>query len=942
MFRGSTWKIWDFHLHTPYSVLNNQFGDPENEETWVKYYDRTETIAEEKDIVAIGITDYFTIEGFKRVREAQAEEGRLEGLWLFPNVEFRVDKIIYVGEKAKHPKRLNMHVLFSPELDPNDIEENFLHDLEFVYENEPFDKKKSRKLKINNLTSLGEKLKKQHPNFFGRDSFEIGCMNAVVQIDQIKEILDNQFRGNYLLVLAEDNLSALDWDGQDHATRKHLIQMSHAIFSSNPKSREFYLGKNHANFEDYIDEFKSPKPCIWGCDSHGFEERFLEPDEKRYCWIKADVTWEGLKQILHEPEDRVRVQDKSPEPDKSIYTLDNISVRQTKISETLEIEKVDFDLNPNLIAVIGGRGSGKTALLDLIASGFQEGEKLKELEQSFIHRLYFGDPGNHSGNNPIQVSIRFASEEIHQFEIPYPRDDNWFERSDIIYLTQNHFDEFSANPDRLNDHIINLIFEKFSEEKREFDALNKEIDHLEKEIQKINLETEQLETEVAENKDRAQKELKKKLGEEKDLIVRIEKTEGKQEGKVDVLRNLAREQEKLKIRRRIIEGALHNLSYLNQKIDIFDEEYRTNSTKINTELANLGYKKPKSLPTEITSLRAIQAQISTLESALVQKNVEGDERLQKLEEEIGELEGINKIIAELHQKLGSINQEIKDIQDLIEDITEKERLISELDESRFKKYESIFKKFIELRMYLQSMIDKFEKGKDLVLENLNFSALVDVKSYDLFIQTLGEKVDNRSHSEHDLREMLKEIVEHLLEVMNGDKTDPDLSEIITVLKEKPRSLKIKRATTSSELYNAWMKRYFGISLDIKFNNKMLRELSMGERAIVLLKILLSLDDKPLLIDQAEEHLDNRYIYSELMPAFRDAKTKRQIIVATHNANLVVNTDAEQVIVANYENGRLFYEAGTLENTSIRETIKTLLEGGDEAFRKREEKYGYIF
>jgi predicted ATPase len=117
---------------------------------------------------------------------------------------------------------------------------------------------------------------------------------------------------------------------------------------------------------------------------------------------------------------------------------------------------------------------------------------------------------------------------------------------------------------------------------------------------------------------------------------------------------------------------------------------------------------------------------------------------------------------------------------------------------------------------------------------------------------------------------------------------------------------------------------------------------MGERAIVLLKILLALDDKPLLIDQPEEHLDNRYIYHELVPAFRSAKTKRQIIIATHNANLVVNTDAEQIIIAEHSSGVLSYETGTLEDLRIRESITTILEGGADAFKKREEKYGFKF
>jgi ABC-type cobalamin/Fe3+-siderophores transport system ATPase subunit len=117
---------------------------------------------------------------------------------------------------------------------------------------------------------------------------------------------------------------------------------------------------------------------------------------------------------------------------------------------------------------------------------------------------------------------------------------------------------------------------------------------------------------------------------------------------------------------------------------------------------------------------------------------------------------------------------------------------------------------------------------------------------------------------------------------------------------------------------------------------------MGQRAIVLLKIILAYDDKPLLIDQPEEDLDNRYIYEHLVEAFKEAKNKRQIVIATHNANLAVNTDAEQIIVAKYDKGIISYELGTLENSKTQGDIKQILEGGDAAFRKREEKYGYIF
>nr|WP_049920112.1 ABC transporter ATP-binding protein [Halobiforma nitratireducens] len=119
----------------------------------------------------------------------------------------------------------------------------------------------------------------------------------------------------------------------------------------------------------------------------------------------------------------------------------------------------------------------------------------------------------------------------------------------------------------------------------------------------------------------------------------------------------------------------------------------------------------------------------------------------------------------------------------------------------------------------------------------------------------------------------------------------------------------------------------------------MEDLSLGQKGTVLLKILLAQDEKPLIIDQPEENLDNRFIYKTLKDAFKEAKKKRQVIIATHNANLVVNTDAEQVVVANYEENEISFTAGPLEDSEIREEVTTILEGGEQAFIQREEKYG---
>jgi len=123
----------------------------------------------------------------------------------------------------------------------------------------------------------------------------------------------------------------------------------------------------------------------------------------------------------------------------------------------------------------------------------------------------------------------------------------------------------------------------------------------------------------------------------------------------------------------------------------------------------------------------------------------------------------------------------------------------------------------------------------------------------------------------------------------------------------------------------------------------IEQLSPGTRGIVLLLLYLAIDgtdDRPLIIDQPEENLDPQSIFEELVARFREAKKRRQIIIVTHNANLVVNTDADQVIVASCGRHRpaqlpvKSYEAGGLENKRIRQRVCDILEGGEKAFKER--------
>jgi len=156
--------------------------------------------------------------------------------------------------------------------------------------------------------------------------------------------------------------------------------------------------------------------------------------------------------------------------------------------------------------------------------------------------------------------------------------------------------------------------------------------------------------------------------------------------------------------------------------------------------------------------------------------------------------------------------------------------------------------------------------------------------------------------------------------------------------------------------------FYKISYDLAYEGDNFKEMSDGKKAFVVLKLLLEFSDKscPILIDQPEDDLDNRAIFLDLVQYIKSKKIERQIILATHNPNIVVGADSECVIVANQnglksenqENKKFEYFTGSLENNSpydeshqyvlesqgIREHVCAILEGGDAAFKLRERKY----
>jgi predicted ATPase len=183
-------------------------------------------------------------------------------------------------------------------------------------------------------------------------------------------------------------------------------------------------------------------------------------------------------------------------------------------------------------------------------------------------------------------------------------------------------------------------------------------------------------------------------------------------------------------------------------------------------------------------------------------------------------------------------------------------------------------------------------------------------------------------------------------------TEAFLEEIMTSLEEdkrpggKPARVadQLRKGKSVLSLYD-WIfsLEYLKPRYELRMGTKELSQLSPGERGTLLLVfyLLVDKDDIPLVIDQPEENLDNQTVYELLMPCMKEARQRRQVFIVTHNPNLAVVCDAEQVVCASLDkanNYRMEYLSGSIENPTLNKAIVDILEGTRPAFKNRESKY----
>jgi len=913
--RGSEWRKWDLHIHTKGTSKNDNFASPDFNSFCVTMFKK----ALEKDIKAIGITDYFGLDNFKKVMSFvddiyscegfdEDEKSNIKNIFLLPNVELRILPATDSGGL------INIHCIFNPDSTLLEkLENDFFGTLEDSGGN---------KMNHAGLVALG---KSSDNNLDIDDAFKKGIEEFHLEPSNLIKLFKDKPELNQNVIIAvsnsnNDGASALQEHyklfenelGSLEAVRSNIYKLSDAIFSANPSDREFFLGnKNDCDEQLVINKCGSLKPCIHGSDAHT-EEKLFNPDGNRYCWIKADLTFEGLKQILCEPEDRVIIQANKPEEKSGYHVIKSIKIDSS-------ISKQTISLNSNLNTIIGGRSTGKSTLLQLIT-----------------HRI-----------NPNIPEIKPFVSDIPQESVNIIWQDNEENKDrDIEFFPQNHMHNIASNKEKKNKLIQDIVEEKYEDNLiRNYEkscinnksTLQNNIDDL----FKLQTDIDELTSNLKEKGDKSG--LEKEI---ENLQTKIKDSHQGEEFSEDELKEfeiLKKEIVELELMLNTLENDKNEIAILKEE-DLFDTSF---SYKLN-QLSELNAKAIQEMFDSIKQY-AIEQWSNDLTNKLTEVNtlIETYKNYIKNKKESAifnkgkiHLEQ-NKQYKELNDRLNIENKKLAEIISLQ----------IQIDKVNAQK-NTLFTIIIENHVIYVTKIDELVRVFTLVHDDIEIKiekTYLDDKCKGLLkdfinLQSQGRQnfVSNWGNAYlSDIRTTIEKFLNDSLEKKIELKSYKDIKDL-----------------AKSVLTENW----FSMTYELTYQNDIFEKMSDGKKAFVILKLLLEFSNKecPILIDQPEDSLDNRAIYNELVTYLKQKKKERQIILVTHNANIVVNADAEEVIVANQhgedsknQTGIKFqYISGSLENTilknttidivlnsqGIREHTCEILEGGTEAFKKRENKY----
>ena len=799
-------------------------------------------------------------------------------------------------------------------------------------------------------------------------------------------------RENCLVAIAcktGDGTSGLKDDDAFAMMRRELETFADVMLTSRPKDRAFWLGELPGMGPDFIEKnYRVLKPCLHGSDAHSEQDTGV-PEQDRLCWLKGDLTFETLRQAVVEPSERVWIG--AAPPSQAIPAL---TIQEVSFDAAPWIKQGAVELNGGLVAIIGARGSGKTALADIMAIGAHVPDAGKG-EASFLQRasspvdhlgaatvaLTWGDgtvtrrsmlPG---GSSDEPEAVRYLSQHFVEklcssaglaTELRAAMERVVFESTDPVERLE------AENFEGLADLLLEPIRTAYDDLQEQIDVIGDAIvqeEILRDGLQRMTRERNTLAKKVESAKKEQQKLIPKGNEERAKLLAAFETSCTVAESKVEGLRLRLKTIEDLNTAATHLVGTAEQtrLAAMQQKyaaagltIDewkVFQLRFTGDTSAAISAARNRTDRAMKiavdgdpavkidtaTVPHSQWPLNLLKAERDKIKAAV---GIDAD-RKRKYDESQRQIASdelaLTRVDAQIARAQGADARRIEHIElrrklyfQVFEQLTKEEGVLSTL-------YAPLKARLIDARGALGKLAFVTERTIDL----------------DGWCERGEDHFDLRSGNRVRGRGSIKKLAEeHLVPAWRSGTAEEVAAAMDTFRTEIQKEMKklppwvpneIERRRAWYKAISAWLYSTDHIRLryGIEYDGVAIEQLSPGTRGVVLLLLYLAVDlhdRRPLIIDQPEENLDPNSVFEELVPHFRDARKRRQVIIVTHNANLVVNTDADQVIVASSVRGDgaglpdIAYETGSLENSEIRGLVCQILEGGERAFLERERRY----
>jgi len=912
--KGSEWGKWDLHIHSdsgsPEEIVNKLI---------------------EKDISVFAITNHSDVDKIDNFLETvNQKQKKGKEIFILPGVELRTDK----GSKSVHL----IGIFPLQDKDENKINSNYLkQNLLSKIDCSDADIIKAGK------EVLGEGRNEEEYRKRGYTEIVVNFEKAAKQIKAL---------GGITIVHAGIKSSGIETE-MSHAKSGNSAELLNSLGHTKRILMKDYIdvcelsnwGESNLKERDfYLKNFK--KPSVVFSDAHN-----LTDIGKKYTWIKANPTFEGFKQIIYEP--KIRVSEK-----KELYLFPHIISVQLKGAEKYQTQKDREDFppinlqeqiwfNPNLTTVIGPRASGKTVLVELLSYPFDKHlievkrkEKLPLIQ--FLSKRF--------QNLRVTVLYRHGEQDsiITERKIEDLSDPFYTSPLNIEYWRQGQIEEVADKKekiakyieDRLKSPKLVIISQGIEKSKAKLKSLRtKCFEKFENEIEHRGL--------LAERKQIEEYFEKLKTQEYKALIKNVRENRGKNQILESFIESLSSITESFtEIQQK---SAFINIPEQNRVLELFSNNPSL-CEKIDEFYKFLGVDLIDLIETlkilikiireskEKANLAKEESQLKEAFLAYCRKN---GIKITKTEYErrTNRLSIINQKLREKETKMNEFREGARKHSQLARELKAK------LAEWR-KENEQIIKEFNQA--YLKSNVRALwedpttrlsEWAKEQFLASNSCTKAVVEKHYHISSPVREDFVEEISK---ELISDKKYTLDKIIEYLKNKKVPP-----LEKSGGKEENLKwiFQRDETTILRENLIMRfqEYGekGINL-IQYKKKTLGRdtMSFGERCGTILELVLHSGDHPIIIDQPEEHLDSKFIADRIVDIIRKQKINRQIVICTHNANIVVLGDSELVTVLSVNAKGTCGSQDALESPNIRGKIYDVLEGGPEAFKKREQKYGF--